>query len=737
VLEFARSVLRSWRIVAACAVACVTLTAIYLALATPLYTAEAMISVQRQTPRILDMEALLAEGIGNESDYYRTQRLILSSRALASVAIRDLDLGRDPSFVQMQASGGLLARGIAAIGRAFQRDLPDVAAAPADVDPAVISRYQSALEVSPGFRTRLIRVAFTSPDPELARRAVEAHVKAYVRYGVRIRNEASEEARSFLETKVIELKDRLEASEVALNAYRRDTGMVSLDAKENLVVERLAMLNDQLAAAEAERIKREAAVKGLESGNLAAVPQVANNSLIQSLEREIAALEANYLALASQFKPTYPAAQRARTRLDEMQRQLEDEMQRIAGSLQAGYRTALEEEKRLRDRLGTQKAKALELKDASVGYAILQRESDSHRGLYESVLDRVKELGISAVSQTSNVTVLEPAVTPRSPSSPRPLAAVLLALFGGLGGGIAFVLGRDLIDSSLDTPEEVEQLLRVPSLGVIPELGALTPSATQRGLRRAPSGDSLVADDVRLPALAADDPPRLSAEAAAVMAESYRSCRTGILFSRPDAPPKTVLFSSALPFEGKTTSVLNIAIAFHQQNERVLVIDADLRMPKCHTGLRLANGEGLAEVLTGQQPFADVVQRTHREGLHLLSAGRRPPNPTELLGSQTMLRVLEEAMRDYDHVLIDTPPIMAVSDAVVLAPWVEGVILVLKAHATPRAIVERAEARLRHARASILGVLLNHFDARRDSYSTSYGGKYYAPYYGPDDLAGD
>jgi capsular exopolysaccharide synthesis family protein len=728
-------------VVAAFGAACVALAVLYLAFATPVYRAEAKITVRRESPRFIDMKSLLSEKVGNDSDFYRTQRVVLLGHALAREAIRSLDFESHPHLAQKEGSGGLLAGGLAALRGMFKYELPDVAsalpdvaAAPSDVPPAVLARYRAGLEVTAPLRTHMMTVAFTSPDPELSRRAVEAHLQAFVRQGIRLRNEASHEAQRFLERKLVELKQRLEISEVALNAYRRDTGMVSLDGNENIVVDRLATLNDLLAQAEAVRIKREAEVRGGDRGDPSAIPEVAQNPLIQALEHELGTLEADYVSLSAQFKPTYPAVKSARARLEEMQHRLDAEVQRIVGTLQSAYLMAVEEENRLREQLETQKGKALELKDASVRYAILKRETDSHRGLYESILDRVKELGIAATAQSSNVSIVEPPVTPSQPSSPKPLALMLLALVGGLGSGVAFVLGRDAIDSSLDTPEEVEQLLRVPSLGVIPDLAKLPTNKDKRV--RAPDANTLVADDVRLPSLPAEAPHRLSAEAVAVLAEAYRTFRTGILFSRADSPPKVLLLSSALPFEGKTTTVLNLAIAFHEQGKRVLVIDADLRMPKCHNGLRLEQGEGLTEILTGQRQTSEVIQQTYRDGLDLISAGTRPPNPTELLGSKAMVAVLEQAARDYDHVLIDTPPVMAVSDAVVLAPQVEGTVLVLKAHSTPRQVVERAEARLRRARAKLLGVLFNGFDARQDSYATSYGGKYYAPYYGAEDASG-
>lgn len=727
-----RDLLRGWRAVAGAAAACLVVALGYLLLATPRYTAEAQLLIERHAPELPGVQELIAEGATGD-DYYRTQEKILESRGLMVDTIRELGLDRDPRFAPQGETRGLLAGWAAAVGRALGGgdDVARTAARAGGVDPRLLDRYRQALSVSAVSRTRLVVVRFTSPDPALAAEVVNAHVKAYIRQGLRLRTEASAEARRFLETKRAELEQRLESSEAALNAYRKDHGIVSVDEHQNVVVERLSKLNDLLSQAEGERIRREAEAKLLEGRDYGALPQVADNTLIHAMKSRLSELEADYTALAAEFKPTYPAVQRARARVQEMRERLEAEIGKIVGAVQSAYLAAVENENELRKKVEEQKSEVLELKDAAVRYAILDREVESNRTLYESVLDRVKEVGITGASRASNVSVIEPAIAPAEPSWPRAPAVLALALLGGLGVGIAFVLGRGALDRSLNTPEQVERHLRLPVLGSVPDVvslpvgGAVDEAGGPLAVAlEAGSGTGEGANGTLPTGAVRSGSSRQLARAA--LTEAYRGVRTGILFSRAEAPPRVLLFSSAVPFEGKTTSALHTAVAFSRLGGRVLVIDADLRRPRCHEILGARGGPGLSEVLTGQNPLDAVVQHTPLENLELVCAGRRAPNPTELLGSRAMARTLEQTLKAYDHVVVDAPPVLAVSDAVVLSPFVEGVVLVLKAHATPRQLVQRAEARLRQAHANVLGVVLNQLDVRRDGYSGYYGGSYYA-----------
>lgn len=686
--------------------------------------------IERRTPQILDVREILAEGIaGDESSYYRTQHEILLSRGLAIDVIRNLGLDRNPAFVGDSDGAkkpGLVASLIARVKELFprpggQRD-PAAISDPSGIAPGVIESYKGALEISPVSRTRLVAIRFSSPDPALAAKIANAHVRAYIQQGLRIRSQASEDARRFLEEKLVDLKDRLEKSEIALNAYRREKGIVSLDERENIVVERLSDLNRRLSEAEAERITREADVKLIQRRDYDSLPGVANNSLIQSIKGQLAEIERQHAETASQFKPTYPAVEQIQAQVREMRARLGREVQRVVSSIESAFLAAADRENELRKKMDEQKAETLKLKDAAVQYAILQRETDANRQLYDSILQRMKEIGVSGAAQASNVSVIDEAPPPRVPSAPKKRQALLVALLGGLGIGVAFVLGRAYLDSSISGPEDVERYLRLPSLGVVPDFDMLPDQlAAEPGKKAHPRiGHAKLPEAKDLV---------LARSSFSVVTESYRTLRTAILFSQPGAPPQSILFTSAMDGEGKTTSALNMAIVFAKLGARVLIIDADLRRAACHERLGLGNLFGLTDLITGQRHFDEVVQKTPVEGLSLISAGAHAPNPTELLGSRAMAGLLATAAEKFDYVVLDSPPVMAVNDAVVLSPLVDGVVLVVKSRHMPRKILQRAEARLAQTRAKILGVLLNRMDAHSDHYSTYYGGKYYSSYY--------
>lgn len=740
ILEWLRLLQRGWRLLAGCAALAVLATGVYVFSKTPLYTAESKILIERQAPQVLDVQQIVADGLsGDESNYYRTQQEILESRSLAVAVIRNLDLGHDPTFAPAAEAPGPIGRAKAWLRArlaALTGGAPRGPAPGADVDgiPAtLVDKYQGSLAIDPITRTRLAQIRFTSPDARLASEVVNAHVQAYIQQGLRLRSEAGEDARAFLETKLGELEDRLEESEGSLNAYRREKGILSLDDKENIVVDRLSDLNGLVSAAEAKRIGLEAEVKLIQSRDFDSLPAVAESSLIQALKSQLGEVERKYVELAARFKPAYPAVQEAQAELAGMRERLDAEIRKVVAAIESSYLAAVDEEEQLRARMEEQKARVLELKDAAVQYAVLKRESDANRELYESVLQRMKEIGVAAAVRASNVSVIDPATPPRFPSEPQKGRALLIALFAGTVLGAGVVFGRSYLDSSIKSCEDVDRHLRLPSLGVVPDFALLPVGVSAYAAtpakrpRRNGRQSRLALVERRNPE--EDGSLIVSRDPNCVVTESYRTLRTAILFSQPEAPPKTMLFTSALESEGKTTSALNTALVFAKMGARVLVIDADLRRASCHSRLGTGNLVGLTEALTGQRRFTEVVRRTVVENVDLLSSGSLPPNPTELLGSRAMAELLALAAERYDFVFVDSPPVMPVNDAVVLSPLVDGVVLVVRAHGTPRQIIQRAEARIAQTRASLLGVVLNKLDARSDNYATYYGGRYYSSYY--------
>lgn len=696
---------RAWLVVVFSA-SIVFTVGLFSVLATPIYTAETVLLIEPSSPNVIDIDAVLSDSLGPGEDFYKTQYEILQSRSLAAQVISEERLGEmaqgsdeDTVFAEERPQFG--------IGAGLFEDAHSRPDALSSVDPELIDDYLDELGVDPVRKSRLVKVSFDSPDPALSARVVNAHARAYIRRGLMIGTRASEEARRFLAQSLGELRARLEASEAALGSYRREHGIISLDDKENLVVDRLADLNGRLTETEAKRIGLEAEVRIIQERDYDALPAIIRSPLVRTLKERLAALEGDYAKLNARFKSGYPPLVQLRAEIETRRGQLQTEVRSIVAGVESAYLTAVSEERELRTRFEAQKAEALRLKDASVEYAILARDVDTDRTLYENVLQRMNETGMAAELRASNVFVIDQAQPPRRAAYPRKGRNLGLALLLGLIGGIGLAFAADYLDNTLRTPQDVDRYVNLPSLGVVPDFLRLG----------SPAGPRLALSNGSASTGSTDGVPLLAEDPLSAAADAYRTIRTSILFSQAGEPPGTILFTSAGHGEGKTATVLHSAVSFSQLGGRVLVIDADLRRPSCHTRLGVEIEAGLTEVLTGQSETAATV--LDAQTLALLPAGATPPNPTELLGSDRMRDVLGSLRKQYDFILIDAPPLMPVSDTVVLSTLVDGAVLVVDQQHTPRQAVRMARERLSQVRTRILGVVLNRVDPREDG-SASY-----------------
>lgn len=718
--DFLRLLRKHLRWITLCFVGSLFITALIILLTPPTYTGKTTLLIERNTPQVLDFREVLGEQRDSETyDFYKTQYEILKSRSLAARVIREQQLEDSPIFPPGGQQPGVLAGLWTRANRWVQHILPARTNPAGDDQPAtapdLIDLYLAMLEIQPLQRTQLVNIAFHTPFPELSARLANAHAQAYIRRGVELRTRTNEEAQSFLEGKRVELKTRVEKSEADLNRYRRDKGIIALGEKENIVVERLADLNRKLTEAEAERIALEGQVRLIRKGNSDALPAVINNTLIQTLTTQAARLEADYAHLSTIFKPGHPRLDQLKAQVEETRRHLRQEIQRTVASIESAYRTAEATEKQLRAKMEEQKVATLRLKNASVDYAILAREVDTNRQLYDSVLQRMKETGVAAELRASNVSIIDHAEPPHTSSKPNIKRSLLLGAFIGLMGGIALTFLREYLDHTLKTPDEAQHYLQLPNLGSVPDFLRIdwgramprpVPAMTSPLPRHLPAG--------------AERGLVLSQHPLLAVTEAYRTLRTAILLSRAEEPPHLILFTSATHGEGKTATVVNTAIVFAQMGVRVLVIDADLRRPQCHQLFGSSGGAGLTEILTGLRAPDELIQPTYIANLFFLSSGSMPPNPADLLGSRKMRDTLALFQEQYDYILIDAPPVLPVSDAMLLSTMVEGVVLVVSAQSSPKQLVREACSRLHYARAKILGTMLNRVDIRDGHYASYY-----------------
>ncbi len=731
--EFWRVIRKHSRLILTFSLGVVLTAGIIIVTQTPIYTAKTTLLIERNAPQVVDIQQVLSESLGvSTQDYYKTQYEILKSRSLAAEVIREQGLEKNSLFTGERRDEGLVARLWDHATRWLKWGKKQVASrffTPPSVIHGgnslgvsrVINAYlTSMLEIKPIQGTGLVEIAFNTPDPELSARVANAHADAYIHQRLKRGSNANQEAQRFLEEKLIELNGRVEKSEATLNRYRRDKGILSLNDKENIVVERLADLNQLLTQAEAERISLEAQARLIHKRDYESLPAVLSSSLIQTLKGQVVRLEGEYAYLSTQFKPGYARLAQLKSQVEETRGRLEQEIKAVVAGIESAYFASAAKEKELWAGMERQKAVAFGLKDASVKYAILAREVDTNRQLYDSVLQRMKEIEMSAELRASKVFVIDKAEPPVNPSRPKKMKNLLISVLVGLMGGVGLAFFLEHLDNTLKTPEEVQRHLRLPILSVVPDFLSLRHAANKRWL------------PVRSQEPVPNSQPKthgnelvLSHHPLSMVTEAYRTLRTAILLSRAGEPPKTILFTSGLHGEGKTSTVVNTAIVFAQMGVKVLLIDADLRHSSCHKVLGADNGSGLTDFLTGQTELEKVIKPTAMDNVFLLSGGSTPPDPTKLLGSKKMHEMLISLQEHYDYILIDSPPVMPVSDTVLLSTMADGVVTVVSGQETSKYIVKEALSRLGHAQAKVLGVLLNRVNIQSGEYSDYYQYPYY------------
>jgi capsular exopolysaccharide synthesis family protein len=735
---FWNSIRRHLRLILGIFVAAEALTLIALLIATPRYTALSTILIDSPTPEVLNPHAT-QEIPQDEAAFYKTQYEMLKSRTLAAGVIRNLNLDSNPHFNGPPEKPNVLHRALSFVFSLFSAGgtghAPSAGADILGVKSELVDKYLSQLTIKPEYETRLVRVAFTDPDQSLVADVVNAHVRAYIQQGYELRTRSSEAAQHFLQGQAEELEKGLEKSEKALNDYRRKLGIVAfeLDDKDRMASERIADLNKAFVDAEERRIALQAETETVKSNDYDAVPEVVNNSLIQNLKVELSRLQGQYANLSSEYTPEYPDVAQLHAQVVQVQRREQQEISRVVESVQSKYRAAQERETELSKQLQDEKTKALAQNDASLQDAILTREVATNRALYTSVLERMKVLGVNSEAQVTNVSIIDRAAVPKVPSSPKKKLTLVLVGFLALMGGVAGAVYIESLDEGLKTADEVQQFLRLPNLATVPYFSSKNewlvgakPLLRLTGLKEDPEGKyegALKRNTPNTEECPAANPatnlgPAIPMSYAAA-SEAYRTIRTGVLLSRAGGPPKTMLITSTVAGEGKTVTAINTAIAFAGMFERVLLIDGDLRRSRCHQILNCEMAPGLAEVLSGVCELEEAIQPTATNGLFFLSGGLSAPNPSELLGSKKMREVLDKLSASYDHILIDSAPVLPVSDSVILATQVDGVALVIGS-GTAKRLVRDTCSRLLHVGAKIMGAVLNNVTPEQHVYYTSH-----------------
>ena len=581
--------------------------------------------------------------------------------------------------------------------------------------PGLIDAYFEKLRVTPFPESQLVDVEFSSPNAALAKNVANSHVASFIKNTLETRFELTAETREFLEKKLTELKANVEKSERALTSFQRDHQIVSIDKGSNLLLDQLKKLNSDLTDAQSKRIELESLHRLVQKRDNRFLSQIIENPTIQALRKQITALEVQDAHLGTKFKPTYRGRIAVQQELDEAKSRLDQEINRVVSTIEKDYGAVRAKEQALTAESEKARRVALDLQEKAVEYGVLEREVASNKALYEAVFKKTKESTLTGEGPIPNLRVIDRAEIPLSPASPIWVKSLLLSVAVGLFGGIGLALLLHLLDNTLKTPEEVVRFLRLPLLGFVPDVGKLV-AGNSHGLAYA---KNLPPPPVPLASQKKEgnDQLMISQHPLSLMGEMYRSICTAIMFSKAEKPPRTILITSSQPSEGKTVSAINISSMLAQSGGRVLLIDADLHGGRCHKLLGMGNGNGLSNVLAGTEDSARLIKKTKINNLHLLSRGTLPPNPAALLGSDKMRQTLDDLAAGFRFIVLDSPPLLPVSDTVHLSTMVDGVVLITRGTEVPRNLVRRARDRLDYVEARILGVVLNGIDIMSAEYA--------------------
>lgn len=669
-------------------VAALVIGVVVTLLTTPLYTASATLQIDREAARVLNVDdAAPRESMIQGEEFFQTQYGLLRSRSLAERVIEAQGLATSDAFLTTMGKTLPEATPGGASERAAKRR------------ELVLQALQKNLGVSPVRGSRLVTITYSSPDPALSARITNAFVENFIQSNLDRKFDSSSYARQFLEDLISQTKTKLEDSERQLVAYATQQQIINVNDGSNnpgenqsLASNNLVALNGALAQARAARVGAEEKWRQASSAALMSLPEVLENSAIQRMSENRATLEAQYQQQSARYRPEFPEMLQLKAQIDELDRQINVMARSIRDSIRGQYVVAANQERSLEGQVNGLKADVLDLRDRTIQYNILQREVDTSRTLYDGLLQRYKEVGVTGGVTTNNISIVDRADPPSKPSSPKLLLNIALAMFLGLGLGVLAAFVLEALDESLATPDDVEAKLGVPVLGAIPLLAkGEMPATAIANLRSA-------------------------------FSEAYYSLRSALQFSTPDGAPGSILVTSSRPAEGKSTTSFALAQNFARGGKRVLLVDGDLRNPSMHRLVGVDNERGMSNLLSGSADLDTVVHKTGIDNLSFVSCGPLPPNPAELWGGDRIRTFLDDALSRFDHIIIDGPPILGFADAPILAATVGGTLFVLESKGTRRGQARGAMRRLKLGSSRLLGVVLTKFDAR----ATSYGGYDYS-----------
>ena len=711
--DYARVIVRRRHVAVAVFVAIVLVSAVYSFTATPLYEGRVQLLIEADNPNVVNFKEVIDEAQSRQ-DYYQTQYKLLQSRSLAKKTIASLELWNNtelnpPPAAPRFSIGNALRSSATWVmsltgGRKSATEVPEPEETAAQVK--TISAFLGRLSVTPVRNSRLVEVSYRSGDPVIAAKAANGLAKTYIEQNLDFRFTASRDASEWLGQQLEEQRMQVEKAETALQQYREQNDALSVADRQNIVVQKLADLNSAVTKAKTDRLLKESMYRQLaaiekDPAAIDTFPAILANQFIQQQKAELASLQRQRAQLGEKLGDRHPEMLRVQSAIQTSQMKLDGEIAKVVQGVRTEYQAARAQEQSLASALDNQKGEALAMNRKAIDYGVLERDVESSKQIYQSLLQRAKETGVSGALKTSNIRVVDAADVSTDPVSPRRMLNLLIGLLAGAICGVGVAFFFEYMDNHIKTPEELQSQLGLPSMGLIPKLT-----------------DSHASD------------PLINNGVPQNFAEAFRGLRTNVLFSFAEEGARSIVVTSTGPGEGKTTVATNLALGMAMAGQRVLLIDADMRRPRVHEALKMEREPGLSNLLVGAAKANEVMKKTSVPNFYVLPAGTTPPNPAELLGSKRFVDLLGSLRDHFDLVVIDTPPVMAVTDAAVIGYRATGVLFVAAADATSRHAAQTALDQLEHARVRFIGAVLNRVDLEGHAYYYSkYYRKEYAGYY--------
>ena len=707
---------RRWAIIAVFAVVVVSVT-IYVYTATPIYKATSRLIIDKENPNVMSIQEVMAVDASG-TDYYQTQYKIIESRNVARAVIKRLSLDKSEEFVPKPRDTFLanLKHSVQKTAAAFEKAVVallrtrEVSSSQAlkehDLDYKLVSAFINRIKVNPISNSRLVDVGFEAKDPVLAAKITNTLAQAYIEQNLDTKLKAVKGAVRWLNDRVVAEREKVEKSEQALLAYKSRHSIVTdfTSDVEKITAQKLAHLNTQIVEAESVRVEAETRYKQALAlkqtpDMLDSIPEVLKNELIQQIKSMEVELYKRISELSKKYGQKHPQMVAIQAELQTLQTRKTYEVKRVVNSLNNEYRVVRAKEESLKAALTKQRKESLDLNQKAIEYGVLQREVESARQMYQLLINRFKETSLTEDMKAGNIRILDRAEVPKSPVKPSKQRNILMAVLFGLAGGLGLAFFLEYLDNTIKDPEDIKRYLNIPYLGPVP---VIVPNDN-------PGKDFP-------PEMVVLNSPKSTAS------EAYRGIRTNILFSSAEFEPQVIMVTSSGPQEGKTITSSNLAITMAQSGNKVVLLDCDMRRPRVNKLFGISRNRGMTNLLVEKTDLKLTVFNTSIPNLHVIPSGPIPPNPSEILGSKRMEELIEVLRKNFTRIIIDTPPITAVTDAALLGKLSDGVVLVVRANRTVRDMAKTGLEQLTAVGAKLLGVVLNGVSMGRGSY-------YYYQYY--------